>query len=40
MLKFYAQLREYGADDLLKREYGAYLVDAESGKLYFFLNSR
>ncbi|XP_015126493.1 probable actin-related protein 2/3 complex subunit 2 [Diachasma alloeum] len=30
-LKFYGQLREYGADDLLKREYGAYLVEPESG---------
>ncbi|PIK43001.1 putative actin-related protein 2/3 complex subunit 2 [Apostichopus japonicus] len=30
-LKFYTELQEYGADELLKREYGDHLVDAESG---------
>ncbi|XP_058805176.1 probable actin-related protein 2/3 complex subunit 2 isoform X2 [Phymastichus coffea] len=31
LLKFYKQLQEHGADDLLKREYGSYLVEPESG---------
>lgn len=30
-LKFYAELQEYGADELLKREYGDLLVDPEPG---------
>ncbi|KAL5281468.1 ARPC2 family protein [Megaselia abdita] len=30
-LKFYKQLQEYGADDLLKEEYGDLLTDAEDG---------
>lgn len=33
-LKFYKQLQEYGADDLLKEEYGDLLTDAEDGKLF------
>ena len=32
MLKFYEQLKEHGADELLKREYGPYLASPESGK--------
>ncbi|XP_014209914.1 probable actin-related protein 2/3 complex subunit 2 [Copidosoma floridanum] len=31
MLKFYKQLQEHGADELLKREYGSYLVEPETG---------
>lgn len=31
LLKFYKQLQEHGADELLKREYGPYLVAPESG---------
>ena len=31
LLKFYKQLQEHGADELLKREYGSYLIDAENG---------
>lgn len=30
-LKFYKQLQEHGADELLKREYGSLLVPAETG---------
>lgn len=30
-LKFYKQLQEHGADELLKREYGPLLVEAETG---------
>ncbi|XP_014680894.1 PREDICTED: actin-related protein 2/3 complex subunit 2-like [Priapulus caudatus] len=30
-MKFYKQLQEHGADDLLKREYGSYITDAEDG---------
>jgi actin related protein 2/3 complex subunit 2 len=30
-LKFYKQLQEHGADDLLKREYGDLLIDPEDG---------
>nr|CAI5864463.1 unnamed protein product [Callosobruchus analis] len=30
-LKFYKQLQEHGADELLKREYGPYLVAPEPG---------
>ncbi|XP_072388717.1 probable actin-related protein 2/3 complex subunit 2 [Diabrotica undecimpunctata] len=30
-LKFYKQLQEHGADELLKREYGSYLIAAETG---------
>lgn len=30
-LKFYKQLQEHGADELLKREYGHYLIEAEDG---------
>lgn len=31
LLKFYKQLQEHGADELLKREYGSYLTEPESG---------
>jgi actin related protein 2/3 complex subunit 2 len=31
MLKFYKELQQHGADELIRREYGAYLVTAESG---------
>jgi len=31
LLKFYKELQEHGADDLVRREYGPYLVAAESG---------
>lgn len=31
LLKFYKQLQEHGADELLKREYGPYLTEPESG---------
>ncbi|NP_001161279.1 actin related protein 2/3 complex, subunit 2, 34kDa [Nasonia vitripennis] len=31
LLKFYKQLQEHGADDLLKREYGSYLIEPETG---------
>lgn len=30
-LKFYKQLQEHGADELLKREYGSLLIDPEDG---------
>ncbi|KAJ8973453.1 hypothetical protein NQ317_005906 [Molorchus minor] len=30
-LKFYKQLQEHGADELLKREYGKYLITPENG---------
>lgn len=30
-LKFYKQLQEHGADELLKREYGPLLIDPEDG---------
>jgi len=30
-LKFYKQLQEHGADELLKREYGSLLTDTEEG---------
>ncbi|XP_023014449.1 actin-related protein 2/3 complex, subunit 2 [Leptinotarsa decemlineata] len=30
-LKFYKQLQEHGADELLKREYGSYLISPEPG---------
>lgn len=30
-LKFYKQLQEHGADELLKREYGELLVEPEDG---------
>ncbi|EEB18716.1 arp2/3, putative [Pediculus humanus corporis] len=30
-LKFYKQLQEHGADELLKREYGPYLIEPENG---------
>ena len=32
-LKFYKQLQEHGADEVLKREYGPLLVEPETGKL-------
>ncbi|XP_057340435.1 probable actin-related protein 2/3 complex subunit 2 [Microplitis mediator] len=31
LLKFYKQLQEHGVDDLLKKEYGSYLADTETG---------
>ncbi|XP_011877838.1 PREDICTED: probable actin-related protein 2/3 complex subunit 2 [Vollenhovia emeryi] len=31
LLKFYKQLQEHGADELLKREYGSHLIAPESG---------
>lgn len=30
-LKFYKELQEHGADELLKREYGSYLIEPEDG---------
>lgn len=33
LLKFYKQLQEHGADELLKREYGSHLIAPESGEL-------
>lgn len=32
LLKFYKQLQEHGADELLIREYGSYLIAPENGK--------
>ena len=32
-LKFYKELQEHGADDVLKREYGDLLVAADDGAL-------
>ena len=32
-LKFYKELQEHGADDVLKREYGDLLVPADEGEL-------
>lgn len=34
LLKFYKQLQEHGADELLIREYGPYLIAPENGKQY------
>ena len=39
-LKFYKELQEHGADDLIKREYGSFLTTTEKGslnKLYFYI---
>ncbi|XP_037930298.1 actin-related protein 2/3 complex subunit 2-like, partial [Teleopsis dalmanni] len=36
-LKFYKQLQEHGADELLKREYGNLLTDPEDGKYMHIL---
>ena len=36
-LKFYKELQEHGADDVLKREYGDLLVPADDGKAMLFL---
>ena len=30
-LKFYKELQEHGADDLIRREYGPYIADTEEG---------
>lgn len=30
-LKFFKQLQEHGAHELLKREYGSYMIDTEDG---------
>lgn len=38
LLKFYKQLQEYGADELLKREYGSHLIAPESGRYLFGAN--
>ena len=35
-LKFYKELQEHGADDVLKREYGDLLVPADDGKAILF----
>ena len=35
-LKFYKELQEHGADDVLKREYGDLLVPADDGKAMLF----
>ena len=32
MLKFYKELQEHGADQLIKREYGDFLTQTEKGK--------
>lgn len=34
LLKFYKQLQEHGADELLIREYGPYLIAPENGKQF------
>jgi len=34
MLKFYKELQEHGADELIKREYGNLLTKTEEGKEY------
>ena len=31
-LKFYKDLQDHGADDLIQREYGLYLTEPEAGK--------
>jgi len=36
-LKFYKELQEHGADDVLKREYGDLLVPADDGEAMLFL---
>jgi actin related protein 2/3 complex subunit 2 len=33
-LRFYKELQEHGADELIKREYGSYLTTPENGKVY------
>lgn len=39
-LKFYKQLQEHGAEDLLKREYGSYLLyPPEEGLFLLFLRA-
>ena len=37
-LKFYKELQEHGADDVLKREYGDLLVPADDGKAMLFFS--
>jgi len=32
MLKFYKELQQHGADELIKREYGSFLTQTEKGK--------
>jgi actin related protein 2/3 complex, subunit 2 len=33
LLKFFNELQQHGAEDLIQREYGPFLTKAESGKL-------
>lgn len=34
-LKFYKQLQEHGADELLRREYDSLIIEPEEGEHYF-----
>ena len=36
-LKFYKELQEHGADDLIQREYGSFITTPEDGICYYFL---
>lgn len=40
MLKFYKELQQHGAEDLIQREYGPYLTTPESGKLEASVDSQ
>jgi hypothetical protein len=35
-LKFYRELQEHGADELLKKEYGSLLTQVEDGNSFLF----
>ena len=39
-LKFYKDLQEHGADQLIKREYGQYLTTPEEGNINRFYNKK
>lgn len=34
MLKFFKELQEHGADEVLRREYGSLLIEAEPGNYF------
>jgi hypothetical protein len=37
-LKFYRELQEHGADELLKKEYGSLLTQVEDGNSFLFIH--
>jgi len=38
MLKFYKELQQHGADELIKREYGSFLTKTEEGEKCQWMN--